>query len=82
MKHTSIVVDLRSLWCEWCGERLRDELATVCRNCGASFDTIISDYPGLAAKLTRRREEAGIFGGQRLGCRGRLDYARHAESWQ
>lgn len=59
-QRASIVVDLRHLRCDSCKVALHDELATVCPVCGATFDSITSNHAGLAAKLERRREGAGV----------------------
>jgi len=58
--HTSIVVDLRFNRCDYCKVALQDELATACPVCGAHFDSIVSNHVGLAAKLYKVRETAGV----------------------
>ena len=60
MKRASIVVDLRHLRCDNCKVALHDELATACPVCGVTFDSLTSNHAGLAAKLERRREAAGV----------------------
>lgn len=60
MRRASIVVDLRHMRCDSCRVALHDELATACPACGAVFDSITSNHAGLAAKLERRREAAGV----------------------
>lgn len=59
--HTSIVVDMRFNRCDHCKVALVDELATDCPVCSAHFDSIVSNHVGLAAKLYRRREKAGVL---------------------
>lgn len=56
----SILVDLVTRRCNNCKVALRDELAEKCPVCGASFDRISSNHVGLANKLRKKREEAGI----------------------
>jgi len=60
MTTASILVDLRTIRCGKCKVALHDELAEKCPVCGASFDRISSNHVGLADKLRKRREEAGI----------------------
>jgi hypothetical protein len=60
MKRASIVVELRQLRCDGCKVALPNELVTVCPICGAVFDSIVSNHAGLAARLKRRREAAGV----------------------
>ena len=60
MIRASIVVDLRHMRCGYCEVTLQDELTRVCPTCGAVFDSITSNRAGLAAKLKRRREAAGV----------------------
>ena len=60
MTTASILVDLRTIHCGKCKVALHDELAEKCPVCGASFDRISSNHVGLADKLRKRREEAGI----------------------
>ncbi len=60
VKHASIVVDLRNIRCDQCKVAIHDELATKCEVCGAEFDAIVSNHVGLAAKLYRKREQAGV----------------------
>lgn len=60
MRHASIVVELGQIRCDSCQVAMHDELATVCPICGAVFDSIVSNQPGLTAMLKRRREAAGI----------------------
>jgi len=57
---TSIVVDFRHIRCENCKVGLHDQLATSCPVCGAVFDRITSNHVGMAARLERRREAAGV----------------------
>jgi hypothetical protein len=61
VKHASIVVDLRNNRCDQCKVALHDELAVKCKGCGADFDAIVSNHVGLAAKLYRRRKQAGVL---------------------
>jgi 4a-hydroxytetrahydrobiopterin dehydratase len=56
----SIIVDLRTRRCSNCKIALLDELAEKCPACSASFDRISSNHVGLAVKLRKRREAAGI----------------------
>ena len=56
----SIIVDLRTRRCSNCKIALRDELAEKCPACSASFDRISSNHVGLAIKLRKKREAAGI----------------------
>ncbi len=60
MKNATIVVDLRNSRCDQCKVALHDELATKCPVCGACFDAIVSNHVGLAARLQRKREQAGV----------------------
>ena len=60
MKRASIVVDLQHIRCGYCRDALHDELVEVCPACGAVFDCITSNHAGLAAKLKRHREAAGV----------------------
>ena len=60
MMTASILVDLRTIRCGNCKVALHDELAKECPACGASFDRITSNHVGLADKLRKKREEAGI----------------------
>ncbi len=57
---TSILVDLSTRRCNNCKVALRDELAEKCPVCGASFDRISSNHVGLADKLRKKREAAGM----------------------
>lgn len=61
MKTATIIVDMRNSRCDLCKVALRDELATKCAACGASFDSIVSNHVTLAAKLQRKRDEAGVL---------------------
>ena len=56
----SILVDFRTIRCGHCKVALKDELAEKCPVCGASFDRMTSNHVGLADKLRKKREEAGI----------------------
>jgi hypothetical protein len=60
MHTASIVVDMRNVRCGNCKISLQDEMATTCPVCGAPFDRVTSNHVGLASKLERRREEAGV----------------------
>ena len=60
MISASILVDLRTIRCGNCKVALHDEFAEKCSVCGASFDRITSNHVGLADKLRKKREEAGI----------------------
>ncbi len=60
MTTASILVDLRTIRCGNCKVALQDELAEKCLVCGASFDRITSNHVGLADKLRKKREKAGI----------------------
>ena len=60
MTTTSILVDLHTTRCGKCKVALHDELAEKCPVCGASFDRFTSNHIGLADKLRKRRDEAGI----------------------
>ncbi|MCH8840499.1 MAG: hypothetical protein IH831_07440 [Planctomycetes bacterium] len=60
MTTASILVDLRTIRCGNCKVALHDELAAECPVCGASFDRITSNHVGLADKLRKKREAAGI----------------------
>ena len=57
---TSILVDFRTFRCGHCKVALNDELAEKCPVCGAAFDRISSNHVGLADKLRKKREAAGI----------------------
>ena len=59
-KTASILVDLQTIRCGNCRVALHDELAEKCPVCGASFDRMTSNHVGLADKLRKKREEAGI----------------------
>ena len=60
MTTASILVDLHTIRCGNCKVALHDELAEKCPVCSASFDRITSNHVGLADKLRKKREEAGI----------------------
>jgi predicted amidophosphoribosyltransferase len=60
MQPTSIVVDLRNTRCGDCKVALHDDLATVCPVCGAPFDSVLSNHVGVAERLMRRRDAAGV----------------------
>ena len=60
MTTASMLVDLRTIRCGHCKVALHDELAEKRSVCGASFDRISSNHVGLADKLRKKREEAGI----------------------
>ena len=60
MLTASIVVDLRHTRCGNCKVALADELARECPVCGARFDRITSNHVGLAERLQRRRQAAGL----------------------
>ncbi len=60
MTTASMLVDLRTIRCRHCKVALHDEFAEKCSVCGASFDRITSNHVGLADKLRKKREEAGI----------------------
>ena len=57
---TPIVVDLRTIRCDHCKVAIHDDLATACPVCGACFDSIVSNHVGLAAKLEKKRAQAGV----------------------
>ena len=60
METASIVVDLWRLRCSHCKVALHDDLADECPVCGAKFDSIVSNHVGLANKLRKKREAAGV----------------------
>ncbi len=60
MDRAALVADFRHLRCGRCKVALHDELARCCPVCQAVFDSITSNHAGLAARLRRRREEAGL----------------------
>ena len=60
MQRASITVDFNHARCGGCKVILDDELAKLCPVCGASFDRITSNHVGLAGKLLRMREAAGV----------------------
>ena len=60
MKRASILIEQGQMQCGSCEARLHDELAEFCTVCGAVFDTITSSKAGLAARLKRYREAAGV----------------------
>ena len=57
----SIIVDMHNVRCDHCKVALRDDLSTECAACGARFDDILSNHVGLAERLRRKREAAGVF---------------------
>lgn len=63
-KRATIVVDLHHSRCDLCKVALRDDLATECAVCGAHFELIVSNHVGLAGKLSRKRESAGVRNGE------------------
>lgn len=59
-KHAAILVDLWHFRCDHCKVALHDELAIACPVCGAEFDSIVSNHVGLASKLHKKRQIAGV----------------------
>jgi len=60
MHPAGILVDLWHIRCGNCKVALHDQMATVCPVCSSPFDSIISNHVGLADKLERVRESAGV----------------------
>lgn len=60
MQTASIIVDFRNARCANCKVLLRDDLQEKCDACGAVFDRVVSNHVGLAEKLQKKRDEAGI----------------------
>ena len=60
MTTASLLVDLRKMRCGNCKVEIQDELATKCLICATTFDRIASNHAGLADKLRKKRNEAGI----------------------
>lgn len=58
----AIVVDMRAMRCDHCKVAVHDDLATQCAVCRARFDSIVSNHVGMAAKLERKRAQAGVHG--------------------
>jgi Zn finger protein HypA/HybF involved in hydrogenase expression len=60
MTTASLLVDLRKMRCGNCKVAIQDELAMKCPACATTFDRIASNHAGLAVKLRKKRNEAGI----------------------
>lgn len=78
MLKASIVAGLQHVHCGNCQASLHDEFASQCPVCGATFDSITSRRPGLAAMLARRRRAEQIFFGP-AGATVTNGIAQHAE---
>jgi hypothetical protein len=60
METASIVVDLHHMRCGNCKVAFKNEFATHCPTCLAVFTHVVSNHVGLAEKLQRKRNQAGI----------------------
>jgi len=60
MTTASIIVDLHTIRCGNCKVAIHDELVEKCPICGGTFDRIASNHVGLADKLRKKRDEAGL----------------------